>query len=125
MKQTFTDEKTGISYNLQGDYYIPDHALPTEEERPISVWGQRYLRYIREHMKVLYTNLLTSGKLNTYLADIDKQAQGMFFRLVRQMSEKLGVTEQLKVENQLEWISRMNNIRNAVEEIVNADLIYE
>lgn len=125
MKQTFTDEKTGISYNLQGDYYIPDLALPTEEERPISVWGQRYLRYIREHMKVLYTNLLTSGKLNTYLADIDKQAQGMFFRLVRQMSEKLGVTEQLKVENQLEWISRMNNIRNAVEEIVNADLIYE
>lgn len=125
MKQAFTDEKTGISYNLQGDYYIPDLALPTEEERPISVWGQRHLRYIREHMKVLYTNLLTSGKLNTYLADIDKRAQGMFFRLVRQMSEKLGVTEQLKVENQLEWISRMNNIRNAVEEIVNADLIYE
>lgn len=81
--------------------------------------------YIREHKKVLYTNLLTSGKLNTYLADIDKQAQDMFFRLVRQMAEKQGVREQLKVENQLKWIGRMNNIRNAVEEIVNADLIYE
>ena len=124
MKQHFTDERTGISYTLQGDYYQPDLALPAEEQVEIGVWGQRQLRYIKQHHKVRYTNLLTSGKLNSYLADIDKQAEDMFFRLVKQMAEREGVTEKLKADNQMEWVARMNNIRNRATEIINSDLIY-
>ena len=124
MKQHFTDEKTGINYTLQGDYYLPDLALPAEEQQPIGIWGQRHLRHIKQNQRVLYTNLLTSGKLNSYLADIDKQAEEMFSRLVKQMAEREGVTEQLKADNQMEWVARMNNIRSRATEVVNTDLIY-
>ncbi len=124
MKKHIYDEKNGISYTLQGDYYLPDIALPNEEQQPVGLWGQRHLRYIKQHRKVLYTNLLTSGKLKSYLTDIDKQAEEMFFRLVKQMAEREGVTEQLKADNQMEWVARMNNIRSRSTEIVNTDLIY-
>ena len=125
MKQHYIDEKTGISYTLQGDYYLPNLTLPAEGNKPIGIWGQRHMRYIRQHRKVLYTNLLTSGKLNAYLADIDKQAEDMLFRLVKQMAEREGVTEQLKADNQMEWVARMNNIRSRATEIVNNDIIYK
>ena len=124
MKQHFTDEKTGIRYTLQGDYYLPDLALPAEEQQPIGIWGQRHLRHIKQNRRVLYTNLLTSGKLNSYLADIDKQAEEMFSRLVKQMAMRESVTEQLKADNQMEWVQKINNIRNRVTEAVNVDLIY-
>ena len=124
MKQHFTDEKTGIRYTLQGDYYLPDLALPAEEQHPIGIWGQRHLRHIKQNRRVLYTNLLTSGKLNSCLADIDKQAEEMFSRLVKQMAEREGVTEQLKVDNQMAWVGRMNNIRSRATEVVNTDFIY-
>ena len=125
MEKHIYNEQTGISYTLQGEYYLPDLALPDEEKGvEIGIWGQRHLRYIKQHRKVLYLNLLTSGKLNGYLADIDKQAEDMFFRLVKQMAEREGVTEQLKADNQMEWVARMNNIHNRATEIVNTDLIY-
>lgn len=124
MKQHFTDEKTGIRYTLQGDYYLPDLALPAEEQQTIGIWGQRHLRHIKQNRKVLYTNLLTSGKLNIYLADINRQAEDMFFRLVKQMAEHEGVTVKLKADNQMEWVGRINNIRNRAAEIVNTDIIY-
>lgn len=126
MKRHFTDEKTGISYTLQGDYYLPDFELPAEEQQqqPIGVWGQRHLRYIKQHRKAFYTNLLTSGKLNSYLADIDRQAEEMFSQLVKEYAEKEDVTEQLKADNQMEWVGRMNNIRSRAIEIVNTELIY-
>ena len=118
-------EEMGGAYVRQGDYLLPCLSLPAEKEnKPIGVWGQRHLRYLKQHRKALYTNLLTSGKLNSYLADIDEQAEGMFFRLVKQMAEREGVTEQLKVENQMEWVGRMNNIRNRAMEIVNEEIIY-
>lgn len=118
-------EEMGGAYVRQGDYNLPCLSLPTEKEnRLIGVWGQRHLRYLKQHRKVLYTNLLTSGKLNSYLANIDKQAEDMFLRLVEQMAEREGVTEQLKAENQMEWIGRMNSIRSRAMEIVNAELIY-
>ena len=123
MKQHFTDEKTGIRYTLQGDYYLPDLALPAEEQQPIGIWGQRHLRHIKQNRRVLYTNLLTSGKLNSYLADINRQAKEIFSRLVKQMAEREGVTEQLKADNQMEWVGRMNNICSRAIEIVNNDLI--
>ena len=124
MKKHFTDEKTGISYTLQGDYYLPDLVLPAEKEHSIGIWGQRHLRYIRQHKRVFYTNLLTSGRLNEYLADLDKQAEDMFFRLVKKLAEKEGLTERLKADNQMEWVSKMNNIRNRAAEVVNSKLIY-
>ena len=124
MEKAIYDEKNGLWYELQGDYYIPCLKLPEEEQRSIGIWGQRHLRYIKQNRKVLYLNLLTSGKLNGYLADIDKQAEEMFSRLVKQMAEREGVTEKLKVDNQMEWVGRMNNIRSRATEIVNADLIY-
>ena len=125
MEKHIYNEQTGISYTLHGDYYLPDLALPEEEKGvEIGVWGQRHLRYIKQNRKVLYLNLLTSGKLNGYLADIDKQAEEMFSRLVKQMAEREGVTEKLKVDNQMECVGRMNNIRSRATEIVNADLIY-
>ena len=125
MKQHFTDEKTGISYTLQGDYYLPDLALPAEEQQPIGVWGQRHLRYIREHRKALYTGLLLNGKLNSDLADLNEQAEDMFFRLVKELAEKENVTEELKATNMMLWVQKMNNIRNRAMEIVNADIIYK
>ena len=118
-------EEMGVTYVRQGDYCLPRLSLPAEKEnQPIGVWGQRHLRYLKQHRKVLYINLLTSGKLDSYLADIDKQAEDMFLRLVEQMAEREGVTEQLKAENHMEWIGRMNSIRSRAMEIVNADLIF-
>ncbi len=124
MEKVIYDEKNGLWYELQGDYYIPCLMLPEEEQQPIGVWGQRHLRYIKQNRKVLYLNLMTSDKLNGYLADIDKQAEDMLSRLVKQMAEREGVTEKLKADNQMEWVARMNNIRNRATEIVNAELIY-
>ena len=125
MEKHIYNEQTGISYTLHGDYYLPDLVLPDEEKGvEIGVWGQRHLRYIKQHRKVLYLNLLTSGKLNGYLVDLDKQAEEMFSRLIKQMAESEGVTEQLKADNQMEWVARMNNIRSRATEIVNNDIIY-
>lgn len=124
MEKRIYNEQTGISYTLQGDYYLPDLALPEQEDKPIGLWGQRYLKYIKQHRKILYINLLTSGRSNEHLADIDKQAEDMFFRLVGQMAEREGVTEQLKADNQMEWVARMNNIRNRATEIIDNDIIY-
>lgn len=117
-------EEMGGTYVRQGDYFIPDLKLPEEETKPIGVWGQRHKRYLKEHKRATYTTLLTSGKLNGYLADIDEQAEEMFFRLVKQIAEREGVTEQLKAGNQLEWVQKMNSIRNRAVEIVNTELIY-
>lgn len=117
-------EQMGGTYEQQSDYLIPCLILPTEEEKSIGIWGQRHLCYLKTHRKITYTNLLTSGKLNSYLADIDEQAEDMFSRLVKHMAEREGVTEKLKAENQMEWVGRMNNIRNRAAEIVTADLIY-
>ena len=118
-------EEMGGTYVRQGDYNLPCLSLPTEKgSKPVGVWGQRHLRYLKQHRKVLYTNLLTSGKLNSYLADIDKQAEDMFLRLVEQIANREGVTEQLKAENQMEWVCRKNNIRSRAMEIVNDELIY-
>ena len=117
-------EQMGGTYEQQGDYFIPCLTLPTEEQVEIGIWGQRHLRHIKQHRNVRYTNLLTSGKLNGYLADIDKQAEDMFFRLVKQIAEREGVNEQLKAVNQMEWVARMNNIRSRATEIVNHDIIY-
>lgn len=117
-------ESNGLWYELQGEYYLPCLTLPPEEEKPIGIWGQRHKCYLKEHRKATYTTLLTSGKLNTYLADINEQAENMFLRLVKQMAECEGITEQLKADNQIEWVRRMNNIQNRAMEVVNAELIY-
>ena len=124
MDKYIYDEKNGLWYELQGDYYLPCLKLPKEESRHIGVWGQRHLRYLKQHRKVLYSELLISGKLNDYLADLNQQAEEMFSRLVKQLSEKEGVTETLKVENQMPWVQKMNNLRNAAMEIVSNELIY-
>ena len=113
-----------ISYTQQGDYLLPNLRLPEQPKVEIGIWGKRHLRYIEQHYKIRYTNLLTSCKLTAYLADIDEQAEDMFVRLVKQLAEKEGVTEQLKAENQMVWVARMNNICNRATEIVNTELIY-
>ena len=118
------NEKNGLWYELHGDYYLPCLKLPKEESRHIGIWGQRHLRYLKQHRKVLYSELLISGKLNSYIADINEHAKEMFSRLVKQLSEKEGVTEALKAENQMLWVQRMNNIRSAAMEIVSSELIY-
>ena len=117
-------EQMGGTYTMQGDYRLPDLTLPTEEERPIGVWGQRRLRYLKQHHKILYCNLLTSGKLHSHLADVEEEAHTLFVRLVKQYAEREGVTERLKAENPMEWVRRMNNIRERITEVVNADLIF-
>lgn len=118
-------EEMGGTYVRQGDYFIPCLILPAEKEnQPIGVWGQRHKRYLQEHKRATYATLLTSGKLNSYLADIDEQAEELFSRLVKQIAEREGVTEQLKAGNQLEWVQKMNSIRNRAVEIVNTELIY-
>ena len=124
MEKVIYDEKNGLWYELQGDYYIPCIKLPEKEQQPIGIWGQRHLRYLKQHCKVLYTNLLTSGKLRSYLANIDEQAETMFFRLVEQMAQLNGVTESLKASDQMAWVQKMNNIRNRASEIVNNELLY-
>jgi len=117
-------EELGGKYERQGDYLIPCLTVPVEEEQPIGTRGQRHLRYLKKYRRVTYLNLLTSGRLNTYLADIDKQAEELFFRLVEQMKQEQGITERLKEENALEWVKRMNNIRACVREIVEKEVIY-
>lgn len=115
---------TKITYTKQGDYLLPDLRLPEQPKMEIGIFGKRHLRYLEHNRKILYTNLLTKGKLTAYLADIDEQAENMFDRLVRQLVEREGVTEQLKAENQMLWVKKMNSIRNRAEEIVNHELIY-
>ena len=122
MKSLF--EQLGGTYTRQGDYCLPDVCLPPEEERPIGIYGQRRRVYLKKHHRVLYYNLLTAGTLDGHLADIEEQAEAMLSRLVKQLSEKEGVTEALKAENQMLWVQRMNNIRSAAMEIVANDLIY-
>jgi hypothetical protein len=117
-------EQLGGTYRQVGDYFIPNIVLPDEQQKPIGIWGQRHRRYLKQNKRIQYMNLLTSGKLNSYLADIDQQAEEMFSRLVKQMAENQGVTEQLKADNQMAWVGKMNNIRNAAMEIVNAEVIY-
>ena len=117
-------EEIGGTYTQVGDYFLPDLKLPEEEPQPIGVWGQRHRRYLKEHRRATYATLLTSGKLNSYLAGIDRQAEELFSRLVKQIAETEGVTEQLKANNQMEWVGRMNNTRDRAMEIVNTEIIY-
>ena len=124
MDKYIYDENNGLWYELQGDYYIPCLTIPEEEQPPIGVWGQRHLRYIREYRKGLYSSLIVSGKLTDYLAELNEQAEDMFFRLVEELTEKDGITEKLKAEDQMLWVQRMNAVRETATEIVNNDLIY-
>ena len=117
-------EELGGKYERQGDYLIPCISLPAEKEQPIGTWGQRHLNYLKQYRKVTYTNLFTSGRLNTYLTDIDRQAQERFERLIEGMKQSQGITEQLKEENALEWTGRLNNIRACAREIVDSEIIY-
>lgn len=123
MGKYITDERTGLKYELVGDYYlIAGDDEP--EERPIGIWGQRHLRHLKQHHKTAYTELMTSGKLNGYLADLNEQAEDMFLRLVKELAAKEGITETLKVKNQMLWVQRMNEVRETATEIINNDLIY-
>ena len=124
MEKYIYNEQNGLWFELQGDYYLPCLKLPEEPEVHIGIWGQRHRRYLKSHRRALYTSLLTSGKLNDYLTDLNEQAEAMFSRLVKQLSEKEGVTEGLKAENQMLWVQRMNNVRNVAMEIVSSELIY-
>ena len=125
MEKYIYNEQNGLWYELQGDYYIPCFELPAEkEERNIGVWGQRHLRYIREHKKAFYINLLTSGKLQSYLADINDRAEEMYLRLVKEMAERQDLSENLKANQPLEWIGLMNNIQSCSREIVTNELIF-
>ena len=124
MEKYITDERTGLKYELVGDYYLIAGEDEPEEDQPIGVWGQRHLRYLKEHRRVRYANLLTSGELNAYLADIDRQAEELFLRLAKQTADAEGITEKLKASDQMEWVRRMNSIRNRAMEIVNTELIF-
>ena len=125
MENHITDERTGLKYELIGDYYlIAGDDEPEQEQEPIGIWGQRHLRYLKEHRRVRYANLLTSGELNAYLADIDRQAEELFLRLAKQTANAEGITEKLKASDQMEWVRQMNSIRNRAMEIVNAELIF-
>ena len=117
-------EELGGRYERQGDYLIPCITVPTEEEQPIGIWGQRHLDYLKQYRRVTYTNLLTSGRLNAYLVDVDRQAQERFERLIEGMKQAQGITERLKEENDLEWVQYLNNIRACAREIVNEEIIY-
>lgn len=124
MERFVTDERTGLRYELVGDYYlIAGDDEPEEEQKPIGIWGQRHLRYLKEHRRVRYANLLTSGKMNAYLADIDRQAEELFLQLVKRMAEEEGITEALKASDQMKWVRQMNSTRNRATEIVNSELI--
>ena len=117
-------EEMGGTYIRVGDYFLPDLKLPETETQSIGIWGQRHKRYLKEHKRLFYSNLLTSGKLNSYLADINQQAEEMFSRLVKELAEKEDVIEQLKATDQMEWVRKMNNIRSRTIEVVNTELIY-
>ena len=123
MQKHLYNEKNGLWYELHGDHYLPCLTVPPEEMRSIGIWGQRHLRYLRQHRKALYTELQVSGRLNRYLADLNEQAEAMFLRLSDQMAAREGVTEQLKAQDQMLWVQRMNNIRDQATEVVNNDLI--
>ncbi len=122
MKSLF--EQMGGTYREENGYLIPNLGLPDEDQHTIGIWGQRHRRYLKENRKVLYANLLTSGKLNGYLADIDRQAEEMFSRMVNQIAEAEGITEKLKADDMMSWVGRMNGIRDRAAEIVNAELIF-
>ena len=123
MEKYITDERTGLKYELVGDYYlIAGDDEP--EQRPIGIWGQRHLRYLKQHRRTVYTELLISGRLNGYLADLNEQAEDMFSRLVKELAEKDGITEHLKAADQMKWVRQMNTVRETAMEIVNHDLIY-
>lgn len=124
MNKYIYDGNNELWYELQGDYYFPCLTLPPEEEKTIGIWEQRHLRYIKEHKRLFYVNLLTSGKLNSYLAEIDRQTQERFERLIEDMKQAQGITERLKVVNGLEWVGRLNNIQACAMEIVNKEIIY-
>ena len=124
MENRIYDENNGLWYVRQGEYYLPELALPPEEEKPIGIWGQRHLQYLKEHKRLVYINLLTSGRLNEYLASVNEQVEDLFSRLVREYAERQGVTERLKEENQLLWVKKMNNIRACVREVVESEIIY-
>ena len=124
MERFVTDERTGLKYELVGDYYLIAGEDEPEEDQPIGIWGQRHLRYLKRCHRGRYANLLTSGELNAYLVDIDRQAEELFLRLVKQMADAEGITEALKASDQTEWVGRMNSIRSRVVEIVNAELIF-
>ena len=123
MKKTIFEEMGGTFVKV-GDYYLPELALPPEEEKPIGIWGQRHLQYLKEYKQFVYMNLLTSGRLNDYLASVDEQAKDMFSRLVTEYADRQEVTEQLKAENQLLWIGKINAIQACVREVVNSEMIY-
>ena len=123
MKKTIFEEMGG-TYIRHGDYFIPCLTLTEEEQRFIGVWGQRHLRYLKEHKRTVYITLLTSGKLNSYLADIEEQAQEHFERIIEQMKQVQEITEQLKAENQMEWVARTNNIQSCAREIVENEILY-
>ena len=124
MEKYITDERTGLKYELVGDYYLIAGDDEPEENQPIGIWGQRHLRHLKRHHKVIYANLLTSGKLPEYLADIDRQAEELFLRLVKQMADAEGITETLKASDQMEWVRRMNSCRDRASEIVYHQVIY-
>ena len=123
MKKTIFEEMDG-TYTMQRDYRLPNLTLPPEEERPISVWGQRHRRYLQRHHKILYYNLLAFGNLRSHLSNVEEEAQSLFLRLVKQMADAEGITETLKANDQMEWVGRMNNVRSRAFEIVEADIIY-
>ena len=124
MERFVTDERTGLKYELVGDYYLIAGDDEPEEERPIGIWGQRHRRYLKEHRRVRYANLLTSGELNAHLADVDRQAEELFLRLVKQMADAEGITETLKANDQMEWVGRMNSCRDRASETVYHQVIY-
>lgn len=124
MDKYIFDENNGLWYELIGDYYFPCLAVPTEEEQPVGIWGQRHKRYLKDYHPALYNALLLGGKLNSYLANIDQRAQEMMDTIIQQMTEAQGITETLKSNNQMAWIRKMNSIRNTVEEIIQAEIIY-
>lgn len=125
MEKHIVDKKTGIGYTLQGDYYIPDLTLqPEDDTRPVGIWGMRHRDYLKNHRKAIYSIMLMDNTLHSYLADINEHAEDMFFLLVKDMAKSEGITEQLKAENQMLWVQKMNNIRNRATEIVNSELIY-
>lgn len=124
MKKYIYNNSNGLWYELQGDYYIPCLVLPNTEERSIGIWGRKHLDYIKEQRPALYTDLVLGCKLHSYLADIDAQTQEMLALLIKQLSEKEGITEQFKAQNQMAWVRAMNNIRNRAEETINAEIIF-
>ena len=124
MENRIYDKNNGLWYAKQGDYYLPELALPPEEEKPIGIWGQWHLQYLKEYKQLVYINLMTSGRLNKYLSSVDEQAEDMFSRLVKEYADRQEVTEQLKAENQILWVQKMNNIQTCVREVVEREIIY-